>query len=179
MSDTEAHRPYNVLFLCTGNSARSILAEVDPAQGRRRPLQCILRRQSSEGASEPIRLAHPQRVRLPDRGPALQSWSEFADPGMPMMDFVFTVCDDAAAEECPVWPGQPMSAHWGIEDPALVVGNDVVKEAAFAWAFRYMKNRINAFINLPIRSLDKLSLQTKVRDIGGLEGSTSPQSKAS
>jgi arsenate reductase len=106
-------------------------------------------------------------------------WDEFAIPGAPELDFVFTVCDYAANEVCPVWPGQPMTAHWGIEDPAVVEGTDIQKEAAFNLAFRYLKNRISVFISLPIRSLDKMALGAKLREIGQMEGAGSPRPKAS
>ena len=108
----------------------------------------------------------------PADGYRSKSWEEFAAPGAPVMDFVFTVCDSAAGETCPVWPGQPMTAHWGIEDPAAVVGSDVEKERAFVTAFKYLKNRISVFISLPIRSLDKMALGAKLRDIGRLDGAT-------
>jgi arsenate reductase len=101
-----------------------------------------------------------------------KSWEEFARPDAPMMDFVFTVCDNAAGESCPVWPGQPMTAHWGIEDPAEVEGTDIQKEAAFVAALRYLKNRISIFTSLPLSSIDKLSLGTQLRDIGQGEGAT-------
>ena len=101
-----------------------------------------------------------------------KGWEEFAAPGAPIMDFVFTVCDSAAGETCPVWPGQPMTAHWGIEDPAAVEGSDIEKERAFVTAFKYLKNRISVFISLPIRSLDKMALGAKLRDIGRLDGAT-------
>ena len=107
-----------------------------------------------------------------------KSWEEFAAPDAPVMDFVFTVCDNAAGECCPVWPGQPMTAHWGIEDPASLEGTDIQKEAAFVAAFRYLKNRIGVFTNLPLRSIDKLSLGTKLREIGRLDGATNPHPKA-
>ena len=108
-----------------------------------------------------------------------KSWNEYAVAGGPRMDFVFTVCDSAAGETCPYWPGQPMTAHWGIEDPAAVQGTDIEKEAAFVTAFRYLKNRISVFMNLPLRSVDSLSLGTKLREIGRLEGASFPQPKAS
>jgi arsenate reductase (thioredoxin) len=108
-----------------------------------------------------------------------KSWEEFARPGAPVMDFIFTVCDDAAGETCPVWPGHPIAAHWGIDDPAAVEGTDIEKEAAFVEAFRYMKNRIAAFTSLPLSSIDALSLGTRLRDIGRLHGSTSGQEKTS
>lgn len=107
-----------------------------------------------------------------------KSWEEFAKPDAPVMDFVFTVCDNAAGEACPVWPGQPMTAHWGIEDPAAVEGPDIQKEAAFVAAFRYLKNRISVFAALPIGSLDKIALGTKLREIGRSEGATSPRPSA-
>jgi arsenate reductase len=107
-----------------------------------------------------------------------KSWEEFARSDAPVMDFVFTVCDNAAGESCPIWPGQPMTAHWGIEDPAGVGGTDIEKEAAFVAAFRYLKNRIAAFTSLPLESIDQLSLGARLRDIGRSDGSTSGQEKA-
>ena len=101
-----------------------------------------------------------------------KSWEEFAAPGAPVMDFVFTVCDDAAGETCPIWPGQPMTAHWGIEDPAAVEGSDIQKEAAFVTAARYLKNRISAFANLPLESLDRMSIAARVREIGHMDGAS-------
>jgi len=107
-----------------------------------------------------------------------KSWEEFARAGAPVMDFVFTVCDNAAGEACPIWPGQPMTAHWGIEDPASVEGTDLEKEAAFVAAFRYLKNRIAAFASLPFASIDALSLGTRLRDIGRMDGATIARGKA-
>jgi arsenate reductase len=170
--------PYNVLFLCTGNSARSILAESilrNDGAGRFR---------SFSAGSTPKGAVHPMALRVlaeagyPVDDMRSKSWQEFAGADAPAMDFVFTVCDNAAGEACPIWPGQPMTAHWGIEDPAAVEGTDLEKQAAFLTAFRYMKNRIGAFINLPLRSIDRLSLGTRLRDIGGLEGATFPRPKA-
>jgi protein-tyrosine-phosphatase len=115
----------------------------------------------------------------PSDGFRSKSWLEFTQPGAPQMDFVFTVCDSAGGEACPIWPGQPMTAHWGIEDPAAVVGTDMEKEAAFVAAFRYLKNRISTFTSLPLASIDKISLRTRLRDIGRMDGSTTPQPKAS
>jgi arsenate reductase len=114
-----------------------------------------------------------ERVDYPVDGMRSKSWLEFATPDAPAMDFVFTVCDNAAGEACPVWPGQPMTAHWGIEDPAAVEGTDLEKQTAFITAFRYLKNRIGAFTNLPLRTIDKLSLGTKLREIGRSDGATS------
>ncbi len=158
--------PYNVLFLCTGNSARSILAEAilnREGQGRFK---------AWSAGSQPKGHPHPYALDLlkklnHDIGFARsKSWSEFADPGAPVMDFVFTVCDSAAAEVCPVWPGQPMSAHWGIPDPAALEGSEAEKRQAFVEAYRLLFNRISIFVSLPMRSLDKLSLQRRVEEIG-------------
>ena len=114
----------------------------------------------------------------PADGMRSKSWLEFAAPDAPVMDFVFTVCDNAAGESCPIWPGQPMTAHWGIEDPAAAEGTDLEKQAAFVTAFRYLKNRIDTFVSLPLRSIDKLSLGTKLREIGRSEGATHSTPKA-
>jgi arsenate reductase len=118
----------------------------------------------------------------PATGFSSKAWEVFAEPGAPVMDFVFTVCDDAAGETCPVWPGQPMTAHWGIEDPAKADGTDIEKEAAFVQAFRFLRNRISVFLNLPIASIDALALRRRLRDIGEMEGATrkaAPERKAS
>ena len=159
-------RPYNVLFLCTGNSARSIFGEA------------ILNRVGAErfnaysAGSQPRGEVHPNARELLEKldYPAAQfrskSWNEFAGAGAPKLDFVFTVCDDAANEVCPVWPGQPMSAHWGIPDPVGIDGTEAEKRLAFAEAYRMLNNRIGAFVSLPIASLDRLSLQAKLNAIG-------------
>ena len=168
-----SERIYNVLFLCTGNSARSILAEsILRKDGRDRF-------RSFSAGSQPKAKVNPLAIKVlksfdyPTDDLRSKSWEEFASPDAPVMDFVFTVCDNAAGESCPVWPGQPMSAHWGIEDPAEAEGTDIEKEAAFVAAHRYLKNRINAFTSLPLRSIDRLSLATRLRDIGRGEGATS------
>jgi arsenate reductase len=167
-----AERIFNVLFLCTGNSARSILAEsILRKEGARRFL-AFSAGSHPKGAVHPLALKVLSSYGYPTDGFRSKSWDEFAAPGAPVMDFVFTVCDTAAAETCPVWPGQPMTAHWGIEDPTAVEGTDIQKEAEFVLAARYLKNRISIFINLPIRSLDRLSLNAKLREIGTLEGAT-------
>jgi arsenate reductase len=114
----------------------------------------------------------------PAEGVRSKSCDEFAVPGAPELDFVFTVCDSAAGEVCPIWPGQPMTAHWGIEDPAAVEGNNIRKEAAFVTAFKYLRNRISVFISLPIRSLDRMALSARLRNIGRLEGATTKASEA-
>lgn len=173
-----AEKIFNVLFLCTGNSARSILAESilrKDGAGRFRSLSAGSR---PKGRINPLALKVLAAANYPTDGMRSKSWLEFAAPDAPVMDFVFTVCDSAAGESCPVWPGQPMTAHWGIEDPAAVEGTELEKEAAFLAAFRYLKNRIGVFTNLPLRSIDRLALGTKLREIGRLEGATTPQPKA-
>ncbi|WP_315777886.1 MULTISPECIES: arsenate reductase ArsC [unclassified Bradyrhizobium] len=164
---------YNVLFLCTGNSARSIMAESILRKNAGGRFRAFSAGSTPKGAVNPLALRTLQSLDYPTDGLRSKSWLEFAAPDAPVMDFVFTVCDNAAGETCPVWPGQPMTAHWGIEDPAAVEGTDLQKEAAFVTAFRYLKNRIGTFTNLPLRSIDKLSLGTKLREIGRSEGASS------
>jgi protein-tyrosine-phosphatase len=161
-----ADKPYNVLFLCTGNSARSIMAE------------CALNRwgqnrfRAYSAGSQPKGRVHPMTLRLlrdynhRTDGLRSKSWDEFAKPGAPPLDFVFTVCDDAAGETCPVWPGQPMTAHWGVEDPAAFVGSEEQTLAFFKRVYGYLDNRIKIFVSLPIASLDRLSLQRRLEAIG-------------
>ena len=175
-----AERIFNVLFLCTGNSARSILAEPilrKEGAGRFRAFSAGSHPRGAVNPFCPSRSLRCLRSIRPTGFRWSKSWDEFAgaSSGAPVMDFVFTVCDTAAAETCPIWPGQPMTAHWGIEDPAAVEGTDIQKEAAFVLAARYLKNRISIFTNLPIRSLDKLSLNAKLREIGHLDGATKPR----
>ena len=165
-------RVYNVLFLCTGNSARSILAEVLIDRWGRKQFKGYSAGSFPKSAVHPLTFELLERLRLPAGGLRSKSWDEFARPDAPVMDFVFTVCDDAAGESCPIWAGQPMTAHWGVEDPADAEGTDLEKEAAFVAAFRYLKNRIAAFTSLPLASIDRLSLGTKLRDIGRGEGAT-------
>lgn len=166
-------RVYNVMFLCTGNSARSIMGESILNQDGKGHFRAYSAGSHPKGAVNPFALTVLRSFNYPAEGFSSKPWDIYAEPGAPVMDFVFTVCDDAAAEACPVWPGQPMTAHWGIEDPAAVVGTDIEKEAAFVQAFRYLKNRISAFVNLPLESLDKMALGAKLREIGVSEGSTS------
>ena len=169
---------YNVLFLCTGNTARSILAESimrRDGQGRFRSFSAG---SQPKGQVNPFALKVLASANYPTDGMRSKSWEEFAAPDAPVMDFVFTVCDNAAGESCPVWPGQPMTAHWGIEDPASVEGTDIQQEAAFVAAFRYLKSRIGEFTNLPLHGIDKLSLGARLREIGRLNGATHPQPKA-
>jgi protein-tyrosine-phosphatase len=159
-------RVYNVLFICTGNSARSILAE------------CILNREGHgrfkafsagsypKGEVHPYAIDHLRQSNFKTDDLRSKSWDEFAAAGAPSMDFVFTMCDEAANEVCPIWPGQPMTAHWGIPDPAAAEGSETEKRTAFAEAFRKLVDRISNFASLPIDSLDRLSLQKKLDEIG-------------
>jgi len=171
-------RLYNVLFLCTGNSARSILAESILQKDGAGRFNAFSAGSQPKGAVNPFALKVLKAMDYPSEGFRSKPWDEFAVPGAPVMDFVFTVCDSAAGEACPVWPGQPMTAHWGIEDPAAVEGSDIEKERAFSTAARYMRSRIGAFVNLPIGSIDRLALGTKLRAIGGMEGATAVTPKA-
>ena len=163
-------RLFNVLFLCTGNSARSIFAEaILRANGRGR-FNAYSAGSHPNGQINPLTLQILTANNLSTEGLRSKSWDEFAAPGAPEMDFVFTVCDAAAGETCPIWPGQPITAHWGIEDPVSFEGTNLQKEAAFQQAFRYMGNRVNAFLALPMQGLDKMALELKLKKIGQLEG---------
>jgi len=179
LTDTDTDmtdRPFNVLFLCTGNSARSILAEA------------ILNRMGNgrfraySAGSQPKGHVNPNTIHLlralgyDTSGFRSKSWSEFAKPGAPPLDFVFTVCDNAAGETCPVWPGQPMTAHWGVPDPAEVRGSAAEVALAFKDVYRMLFQRIGIFTALPIRSLDRLSLQNRLRDIGNLTDTATKES---
>ena len=170
-----ADRVFNVLFLCTGNSARSILAESILQKDGAGRFRAFSAGSHPKGAVNPFALKVLESLNYPIEGLRSKDWNEFAAPGAPALDFVFTVCDNAAGEVCPVWPGQPMTAHWGIEDPAIVEGTDIQKEAAFVLAARFLKNWISVFTNLPIKGLDQLSLTAKLREIGTLEGATKPR----
>jgi arsenate reductase (thioredoxin) len=172
-------RIYNVLFLCTGNSARSVLAESILRKDGRGHFRAFSAGSQPKGAVNPFAIRVLRSLEYPTDDLRSKSWQEFAASDAPVMDFVFTVCDNAAGESCPLWPGQPMTAHWGVEDPAEVEGTDLAKEAAFVAAFRYLKNRITVFTSLPLESIDRLSLGTRLRDIGRIEGATSGQEKAS
>jgi len=165
-------RIFNVLFLCTGNSARSILAESILQKDGASRFRSFSAGSQPKGAVNPFALKVLRAMDYPYEGFRSKPWDEFAVPGAPVMDFVFTVCDSAAGETCSVWPGQPMTAHWGIEDPAAVEGTDIEKERAFSQAARFMKNRISAFLSLPLSTIDKVALGTRLRDIGQMEGST-------
>jgi len=161
-----SQKTYSVLFLCTGNSARSIIAE------------CVLNRlgegrfRAYSAGSFPKGEVHPYAIELLRRQAfdtedlRSKSWNEFAEEGAPQLDFVFTVCDNARGEVCPIWPGQPMTAHWGMPDPAAAEGNEAERRLAFAETLRMLNNRVGAFVNLPLKSLDKLSLQKRIDEIG-------------
>ncbi len=157
---------FNVLFLCTGNSARSILAESLVNHWGRGKFVGYSAGSHPQRAVHPIALELLKQMKLPADGLRSKSWDEFAAPGAPRLDFVFTVCDNAAGEMCPLWPGQPMTAHWGIEDPAAVQGSDTGKWLAFRAAFRELEQRIKVFTSLPIRSLDGSKLQERLNAIG-------------
>jgi arsenate reductase len=172
-------RTFNVLFLCTGNTARSILSESILRKEGRGRFNAFSAGSQPKGTVNPFALKVLQDMDYPVNDLRSKSWQEFAQAGAPAMDFVFTVCDNAAGEACPIWPGQPMTAHWGIEDPAAVEGTDLQKEAAFIEAFRHLRNRIAAFTSLPLSSIDALSLGTRLRDIGRMDGATMGQGKAS
>jgi arsenate reductase len=161
-----ADRVYNVLFLCSGNSARSILAEAILNRRGKGRFKAFSAGSHPKGAVHPLALALLERKGLSTEGLRSKAWDEFAKPGAPELNFVFTVCDNAAGEVCPIWPGQPMTAHWGQPDPAAVEGTDLDKTNAFREAFRMLERRIEMFTSLPIASLDQLSLGNKVREIG-------------
>jgi len=157
---------YNVLFLCTGNSARSILAEALLNHWGRGRFRASSAGSFPKGAVHPIVLEQLSAAKLPIAGLRSKSWSEFAAPGAPVMDFVFTVCDQAAAEVCPAWPGQPMTAHWGVPDPAAVEGSEPARRQAFRTVFRALEARIKLLTSLRVEALDRLSLKRRVDEIG-------------
>ena len=167
-----ADRPFNVLFLCTGNSARSIIAEAILNKLGAGRFHAYSAGSQPRGQVNPHTIQLLQSLDYDTSGFRSKSWSEFAKPGAQPLDFVFTVCDNAAGEACPVWPGQPMTAHWGIPDPAEAKGSPAEIALAFKDAYRMLNQRIGIFTALPLRSLDQLSLQKKLRDIGRMEGAT-------
>jgi arsenate reductase (thioredoxin) len=173
-----ADRPYNVLFLCTGNSARSIIAEAILNRLGAGNFRAYSAGSQPKGQINPHTIQLLQSLGYDTSDYRSKSWDEFAKADEPKFDFVFTVCDHAAAEACPVWPGQPMTAHWGIPDPAEAKGTPAEIALAFRDAYRLLNQRISIFTALPLRSLDKLSLQNKLRDIGHLEGSTARATEA-
>jgi arsenate reductase (thioredoxin) len=161
-----AERRFNVLFLCTGNSARSILAEALLNHWGRGRFRAFSAGSHPKGDVHPLALDILTRNRVPIEGARSKSWDEFATPDAPPLDFVFTVCDRAAEEMCPVWPGQPMTAHWGIQDPAAVQGTDEEKARAFNTAYRELDARLKIFTSLRLDALDRLALQRQLDDIG-------------
>jgi len=163
---------YNVIFLCTGNTARSILAEGILRKDGAGRFNAFSAGSQPKGIVNPYALKTLEAYGYPTDDFRSKSWEEFAVPGAPDMNFVFTVCDNAAGEACPVWPGQPMTAHWGIEDPAAVEGSDIEKQKAFNLAFRYMKTRISLLLSTPIARLDKLKLKARMQEIGESEGAS-------
>jgi arsenate reductase len=158
-------KTFNVLFLCTGNTARSVLAEalLNAMAGTR--FNAFSAGSHPKGTVNPYAIELLQKNRLPTEGLRSKSWDEFAQPGAPQLDFVFTVCDNAAGEVCPVWPGQPMTAHWGIDDPAAVEGSDEQKRKAFFKAYTELSRRLSIFVSLPMDNLDRLSLKKRLDEI--------------
>jgi protein-tyrosine-phosphatase len=161
-----SQQPYNVLFLCTGNSARSILAESLVNHWGRGKFRGFSAGSFPKGEVHPMAIELLQQKNLPTKGLRSKSWDEFAAPGAPPLDFIVTVCDNAAGEVCPVWPGKPMTAHWGIADPAVVPGTDAQKANAFRKALEELEARIKLLTELPIASLDRMKLQETLRAIG-------------
>ena len=162
-------RIYNVLILCTGNSARSIMAEAlinTMGQGRFRAYSAG---SHPTGKVKPFAVDNVESVNYPTENLRSKSWDEYATPDAPKMDFIITVCDNAAGEMCPVWPGQPISAHWGFEDPAAVEGTDAEKRRAFEQTFRHMMNRVRLFVNLPLKMLDQTAIKRELANIGKTE----------
>ena len=159
-------KPYNILILCTGNSARSIIGEAlfnTIGAGRFRAYSAG---SHPTGRVNPFAIEQVRALGYPIVNLRSKSWDEFAAPGAPQLDFVITVCDNAAGETCPLWPGQPVTAHWGFPDPAAVMGTDDEKRAAFALTLRQMRNRVQLFISLPLETLDSLAIENKMRDLG-------------
>jgi arsenate reductase len=159
-------RPYNVLFLCTGNSARSVLGESLLNHWGRGTFRAYSAGSFPKGAVNRLALDLLRRLNLPTEGLRSKSWDEFVQPDAPELDFVITVCDNAAGEVCPVWPGHPITAHWGLPDPAAVEGTEADKVAAFRETLSALEHRIKSFVELPVASLDRLKLQDQVREIG-------------
>jgi protein-tyrosine-phosphatase len=173
-----ADGPYHVLFLCTGNSARSIIGEAILNRVGAGNFRAYSAGSQPKGRINPNTVQLLQSLGYDTSGYRSKSWDEFAKAGEPKFDFLFTVCDSAATEACPVWPGQPMTAHWGIADPAEAMGKPAEIALAFKEAYRLLNQRIGIFTALPLRSLDKLSLQNRLRDIGHMEGLTAKVTEA-
>ena len=167
-----AERPYTVLFLCTGNSARSILAEAILNKGGQGRFRAFSAGSQPKGAVNRYALELLRSLGFDTAALRSKSWGEFAQPGAPALDFIFTVCDNAAGESCPLWPGQPVSAHWGIPDPAVAEGSAAEIALAFKDAFRMLQKRIDLLLALPIEKLDRLALTARLQDIGRGDGAT-------
>jgi arsenate reductase len=165
-------RTYNVLFLCTGNTARSIIAEGILRKNGQGRFMAYSAGSQPRGTVNPLALKVLGDHGYPTDGYRSKSWDEFAAPGAPVMDFVLTVCDNAAGETCPIWPGHPSIAHWGIDDPAAVEGSDADKEQAFVRSFQFQKDRISTFVHLPLATLDRLTIGTRLQAIDHLEGTS-------
>src|SRR5437660_5218252 len=178
MKHARSNDPFNVVFLCTGNSARSIMAEAVLNRAGRGNFRAFSAGSQPKGQVHPYTLDLLRKLNFDVSGLRSKSWNEFAGPDAPKLDFVFTVCDNAANETCPVWPGQPMTAHWGVPDPAAAAGKEAEVRLAFADALRMLTNRINIFVSLPLRSLDELSLQNQLRAIGRMKDAGDPASAA-
>jgi protein-tyrosine-phosphatase len=176
MQVVSSNQPLNVLFLCTGNSARSIMGEVVLNRLGRGKFKGYSAGSHPAGAVNPTALQVLQQAHYDTSGLRSKSWDEFAQAGAPKLDFVFTVCDDAAKEVCPIWPGQPMTAHWGLPDPVKAQGSDAERHLAFADALRMMTNRIGIFVSLPFDKLSKLSLQKQLDEIGESQPAAAKQS---
>ncbi len=176
MQVVTSNQPLNVLFLCTGNSARSIMGEVVLNRLGRGKFKGYSAGSHPAGAVNPIALQVLHQAHYDTSGLRSKSWDEFAQAGAPKLDFVFTVCDDAAKEVCPIWPGQPMTAHWGLPDPVKAQGSDAERHLAFADALRMMTNRIGIFVSLPFDKLSKLSLQKQLDEIGQSQPAAAKQS---
>jgi arsenate reductase len=168
----------NVLFLCTGNSARSIMAERLVERWGAGRMRGFSAGSHPKGEVHPLAIAMLDEAGLPTNGLRSKSWDEFAGPGAPAMDFVFTVCDDAAGEVCPIWPGQPITAHWGIPDPAAATGEELERLGAFRTAFRMLETRVKLFASLPIEKLERASLRHRVAEIGRVGQDTTKESEA-
>ncbi len=178
MSDRDQKAPYNVLFLCTGNSARSIMAEAILNRAGQGRFQAFSAGSHPTGRVHPYALDLLRKLNYDVSGARSKSWAEFQAADAPKLHFVFTVCDNAAAETCPVWTGQPMTAHWGIPDPAAATGNEAEMRLAFADALRMLTNRINIFVSLPLASLDQLTLQKRLESIGKIHDKYADRSSA-
>jgi protein-tyrosine-phosphatase len=168
-------RPYNVLFLCTGNSARSIMGEAIINRGGAGKFKGYSAGSMPKGDVHSLAINLLNKLNYDTTALRSKSWEEFTAPGAPELDFVFTVCDNAANELCPIWPGQPMTAHWGVPDPAEAQGDETQRALAFADTYRMLNNRISIFTSLPLASLDELSLQKHLHDIGRSKGAVTPE----